>query len=115
MNYMGYRDNEQHPNASPINLLLNSIFWIGTWFYSLPAAVYFFVAAQTFLEYSDSFYFIVDGFLFVIIWVIFLYLKLDMLELIEDFEQMIQERKWIFWVRLFVLVISSNFHCFQVL
>lgn len=92
MNYLGYYHNDENPGAFPLNYLLNLIFWIGTWYYSLPAALYFCFAAETFLEYSDSFYFIVDGFLFVAIWPIFLWLKSDVLELIQDFEQMIQDR-----------------------
>lgn len=92
--YTGYFENDQNPTNFPLNYALNLIFWIGTWYYSLPALLFFSFAANSFLEYSDSFYFIVDGFLFVFIWPIFLYMKSKFLELIADYEELIEKRKF---------------------
>lgn len=71
--YTGYFKNDENPRYFPLNHLLNLIFWIGTWYYSLPALLFFIFSARTFLEYSESFYFVVDGFLFVVVWPIFLF------------------------------------------
>lgn len=90
--YTGYFEDDQNPNYFPLNRALNLIFWIGTWYYSLPALCFFVFAAHSFLEYSDSFYFIVDGFLFVFIWPIFLSLKSKFIELIADYEELIEKR-----------------------
>lgn len=91
-NYMGYSQDDDSPVSVPRNYLLITIFWIGTWYYSLPALLFFIYEAKTFTEYSDSFYFVVDGFLFVAIWPIFLCFKPKFIELIDDFEQLIQTR-----------------------
>lgn len=91
--YTGYFENDQNPSNLPLNRVLNVIFWIGTWYYSLPALCFFLFAARSFLEYSDSFYFIVDGFLFVFIWPMFLTLRSKFIELIADYEELIEKRK----------------------
>lgn len=91
--YTGYFENDKNPNNFPLNQVLNLIFWIGTWYYSLPALCFFLFAARSFLEYSDSFYFIVDGFLFVFIWPMFLMSRSKFIELIADYEELIGKRK----------------------
>lgn len=90
--YTGYFKNDENPRYFPLNHLLSLIFWIGTWYYSLPALLFFIFSARTFLEYSESFYFVVDGFLFVVVCPIFLFYKSEIHELINDYEQLIQSR-----------------------
>lgn len=90
--YTGYFKNEKNSGQFPLNHVLSLIFWAGTWYYSLPALLYFLFIAETFLEFSESFYFLVDGFLFVAVWPIFLYLKSEFIQLIEDFDNLIKKR-----------------------
>lgn len=93
--YTGYFKNDKNPLHFPLNHLLSLIFWVGTWYYSLPALFYFAFTARTFLKCYESFYFIVDGFLFVIVWPIFLFYKSKIYQVIDDYEHMMQTRNFL--------------------